>query len=151
MLQTPITKKFSFKKAIGAEKPYHELSDIQHLTPDEIYHLNPKQVSKDIFDRDDASLLLEQQRALKILLGYRNYLKTLPNTIEPITQEQYINETLNTFKKELNTRKASIKKVNNEFKLGGKGKSRRSSRKVKGSRKVKKSSKKFNKSMRNKK
>lgn len=139
MLQTPISRMSALKKAVGAEKKYNNLSDIQHLSPGEIYSLNPKEVISTILDRqDDATLSTEQKRALKILLHYKNYLKTLPNTIKPITQEEYIKETLDIFTKELKTRKRDIVNVNDEFKISGKGKTRRSSRKVKGSRKVKK-------------
>ena len=160
MLQRPITK-FSLKKAIGVEKKYYTLSDIQNLTPEEIYSLNPKEVSKSIITRSPNLLIItdEQQRALQNLLIYKSKnhdaigvpqaqidkYKTRDNMLEKESLKKQQND-LKDDKEEVNR---IINKAFTQTKKGGK--TRRASRKVKRSRKVKKSSKKINKSMRNKK
>ena len=168
MLQTPITntkkpitKNFSLKKAIGAEKKYYTLSDIGDLTPEEIYSLNPKEVSKSIITRSSNLLIIthEQQRALQNLLIYKaknhdateipqaqiEKYKTRDNMLEKESRKKQQND-LKEDKEEVDR---IINKAFPQTKKGGK--TRRVSRKGKRSRKVKKSSKKFNKSMRNKK
>jgi hypothetical protein len=171
MLQRPIThitttKKFSLKKAIGVEKPYHKLSDIQKLTPDEIYSLNPKEVSKSIITRSPNLLIItdEQQRALQNLLIYKDKnddaIEIPQAQIEKYKKYDYMLEKKSREKKQndLEEDKEEVDRIiHNAFQTKKGGKTRRVSRKgkrsrkvKKGSRKVKKSSKKINKSMRNK-
>ena len=134
----------SLKAYSRKRKTYDELSDIAELSFDDILKINPSELSSTIFDRPNGVTLLPKQKlALNIILEYKKEKR-------PISQEEYVEDAIKILKTRIVDKKASARIANAVTKKVG-GKSRRSSRKVKGSRKVKKSSKKINKSMRNKK
>jgi hypothetical protein len=138
----------SLKAYSRKRKTYDELSDIAELSVNDIFKINPTELSSTIFDRPNGVILSPKQKfALNVILEYKK-------EKSPISQEEYVEDAIKILKTRIVDKKASVRIASAVTKkVGGKSRrsSRRSSRKVKGSRKVKKSSKKFNKSMRKKK
>ena len=70
-------------------KKFTNLSDIQSLSPEQIIHIDPTEISKKILTSNDAYINLEQRDALKLLI---NQIK--PNVDNPKLVDEYKNRFL---------------------------------------------------------